>query len=195
MTEKIIPWILEEKIHSLVWLLMIKKELVGQFNKNINLLEDMDFYLDLFARAKSLYIINQKLYFYNKESINSLTKKNYSNIIDNLIVANRIIKDTLKKHGQNIKQNITRFDTRTLVIIVNYIYLIQYKEGIKTALNKYKKINQEGKITEMQENFENTFMTKKEILFINSILRKNYILFYFLCIIKNIKNKKSFQNL
>lgn len=186
----LIPLMLEEKIRCYVWLLMIKKHFVVEFNHELHIFEDANFYLNMFSIVDSVYMLNEPLYCYNKQNESSLTKKNISKNIDNMLLANQIMKTTLKKHHIKTDENVKRLDTRILIDIVNYIYVIQYQENFKSAIKKYKEISQNETFEKMKQNYINNYASKKEKIFTEAILKRKYLLFHILCIIKNLKNKK-----
>lgn len=187
--EYLIPAILEEKIRCYVWLLMIKRELVVKFHQELHIFEDANFYLEVFAKAVSIYLMNETLYCYCTENETSLTKQNIEKNIDNMLLANKVIKNTLKKYQLDTLENTQRIDTRILIDIVNYIYVIQYQKNFRSSIKKYKQIKENKIFKGMIHNYISIYGSKKENVFTKSIIKNYYLIFYCLCIIKNLKNK------
>lgn len=194
ITKELIDLLLTEKIHCYLWLLMLKREIVVNFNSKLHIFEDANFYLETFIKAKSIYITKQCLYNYNKGNINSLTQKNIRKNIENMIIADKELKQTLKKYNYLTKKNIDKLDTRILVDIVNYCYLVQTREGLQIIKNILKELNNKEEIKKMTLNFNKSYVSKKEKIFTIAAIKERYIIFYIMCIVKNIKNKNKFSS-
>lgn len=194
VAKELIDLLITEKIHCYIWLLMLKKEIVVNFNSKLHIFEDANFYLETFIKAKSIYITKQCLYNYNKGNVNSLTQKNIGKNIENMIIADEELKQTLKKYNYLTKENISKIDTRILVDIINYCYLAQAREGLKTVVRTLKDLNNKEEIKKMILNFNNRYVSKKEKIFTTTAIKKRYIIFCIMCIAKNIKNRNKFNS-
>lgn len=127
----VIPNIISHKIKGYVWLLIIKKEkLKIKFNTNLNILEDMKFYIDLFMTVDNVMFIDTKVYYYNCNNVNSATKsyKSYKNNMENMIVATYEIIKSLEHYNINDKYYYELLSTYNLNSILNYNYLL-FKAG------------------------------------------------------------------
>lgn len=189
----IIKNILQEKIRCYIWLLLIKKDLFEGFDERLFIFEDANIYLDLLGKAESIYITKEILYNYNVSNINSATKSNelYKKNIFNMILASGILKDTLKRYGLDNDCNSEIIDTRIINDIINYLYLIYRKNNsIKELQELFNKLVKNEYFNKMLTNFNSNFLTNKERIFAESLIKGNKVKFYFLCKIKNLINKK-----
>ncbi len=183
----LIDMILQEKMKCFVWLLLIKKDKIKKFKENLHIYEDFCFYLENLLSISSMYIMNEKLYYYNKENENSLSKKNIEKNINNMISAEKSIIEILNQYNLDTKENKKKISTRVYTNIVNYTFLYQYNYGIKKSIKLYKKI--EKNIEYIKEFYDSRYVSKKELI-INYFMKKHfYIGFWFLCIIKNKKRR------
>ena len=181
--------LLTEKQRCYIWLLLIRKCLVKQFSEKLFIFEDMNFYIDVFLSAKSIYVMEEKLYIYNKENEHSLTKKNIEKNITNMIVANNVLKDTLKKYQMLTKDNISKLDTRIAIDIINYVYIFQISNGIKKTIKLLNSILEQKAFKKISKNFNDKFASKKEKVFTDAAINKKYIRLFLMIKLKNIKNR------
>ena len=157
-----------EKVKSFLWLLLIKKECINDnFNEKLFLYEDVNFYISLLGNISSIYVFSKIIYHYviNENSLSRDVTKIYSKI-ENLKLANKILKETLKKYNFYNNENIEAIDTKILNNIINYYYHI-YKENhnFREIINSFEKIKEDEDIIKMLENYNENVLTKKEKLF------------------------------
>lgn len=188
----LIPKLLKEEMKGYLWLLLIRKDLVVPFSEELFIYEDLTFYLEVFIGAKKIYILKEKLYNYNKNNENSLTKKNIEKNILNMILASEYICAVLKKYEIYNKINISQIYTRIYTNILNYIYVVQYNKGCSYAYNKYK----EYKVTVNQFNeiisfYDEKWCSKKEKIFNATFQKNRYIIFCIICFVKNFINRRN----
>ena len=92
--------IVSEKINTL-WNKIYKKKIIEkhhiEFNKNINLAEDLLFNLEYLSKCKKIYISNLSYYNYCLNNVNSLTRKYNASKLDTLMNANELIKPVLSE--------------------------------------------------------------------------------------------------
>ena len=122
--EIIIPRLLNGNIPCFSHLIMIKKDaLNSKFPLNIAMMEDVVFYLNLFSKINSLYILYNQLYtiMYNEEGATN-NIKNYERNIKNIITVNQYIKDILKDNQLNSINNIESLNINTLNSISDFIF-------------------------------------------------------------------------
>ena len=187
---ELLDFFLTEKQHCYIWALLLKKDLIEKFNEKLFIFEDFDFYLNNFLKVSSVYVMQETLYIYNKDNINSLTKKNIEKNITNMILANIVLKNSLDKYNLLTRENINKLDTRIIIDIINYIYAFQINRNMKETKIFLNKILQHENIQKMIDNFDTKYATKKERIFTEAAIKKRYLIFFLLIIIKNIKNKQ-----
>lgn len=142
--EKVIPEILEHKIRGYVWLLLIKKEKIKEgFSRELNILEDMKFYIDLFFNIDKAIFLNDGLYVYNCDNKYSATKNYdyYEKNMYNMVKATLEIQKSLEKNEFYDKIAIEKFITKNINTIINYNYLL-YKSGydLRSIKKNWKKL-------------------------------------------------------
>lgn len=192
--EILIDKILNENMKCFVWLLLIRRSIIGEFERELHIYEDFCFYLNLFFNSSKIYIIKDSLYHYNKENDNSLSKKNVKENIKNMIYAKDYIFNILKKYNFYKEENIKKFSSRVFTNIINYIFLYQYNNGILPAIRLYKELDKNKDFKIIKQNYNGKYLSKKERIF-NFCIRKHlYFVFYLMCIIKNKKRRKMRKN-
>ena len=99
--------LLSERVRSFLWLLLIKKEYIkDRFNEELFLYEDVNFYLSFLGNIRSIYVFSEVIYHYviTENSLSRDTNKMYSKI-ENLKLANIILKETLSKYDFDSDEN------------------------------------------------------------------------------------------
>lgn len=184
--------LLSENVKSFLWLLLIKKECIkDNFNEKLFLYEDVNFYISFLGNINSIYVFSKVIYHYviTENSLSRDTSKMYSKI-DNLKLANSILKDTLKKYKFDNEENIKAIDTRIITNIINYYYYI-YKTNnkLKEIINSFEENRKNNEFIKMLENYDESILSKKEKIFNDCLINKKYFRFWVLCKIKNILAK------
>ena len=134
--------LLTERVKSFLWLLLIKKECIkDNFNEKLFLYEDANFYISLLGNINSIYVFSKIIYHYviTENSLSRDTSKMYSNI-ENLKLANCILKETLNRYNFDNEKNIRAYNTRNINNIINYYYYI-YKSNnnLKEIIESFEK--------------------------------------------------------
>lgn len=188
--EILIDNILNENMKCYVWLLLIRRNNVREFEKDLHIYEDFCFYLNLFLKSSKIYIMKDRLYHYNRENNDSLSKKNVKENIKNMIYAKDYIFNILKKHNLYNEKNIEQFSSRVFTNIINYIFLYQYDKGILHAIKLYKELSRNIDFKIIKQNYNGRYVSKKERIFNFCIKEHFYFSFYLMCIIKNKKRRR-----
>lgn len=184
--------LLSEKVKSFLWLLLIKKDCIkDNFSKELFLYEDVNFYISFLGNINSIYVFSKVIYHYviTENSLSRDTSKIYSKI-ENLKLANIILKESLKKYNFDSIENIKAIDTRIINNIINYYYYI-YKTNnkFKELIDEFEENRKEKNFKEMLKNYDENILTKKEKIFNNYLINKKYFRFWILCKIKNVLTK------
>lgn len=193
--DKLLPNLLESKLQCYVWLLLIPSEKVkqvGEFDKELYLLEDTLFYINLLLKVKSIYILEEPLYNYNVTNISSATKsdKYYIRNMNNMLKVNTKIKKALKNLKQINDRCIQIIDTRHLTCIINYIYLIYKSErNFKKAIQQFNKISESTEIQEMLKNYNPKIISTKQQIENKLVLKKYYKILKIFYLIKILLSK------
>lgn len=126
--EKIIPKFLNGSLPCFSVLLFIKKDKIKTFPTDISMMEDVVFYIDLFASIKKVFFTDKVLYniIVNKEGATNNIKNTERNILDTLKV-NTKVKEILEKNSLLNKENIQHLNINSLnatadFIFKNYLY-------------------------------------------------------------------------
>lgn len=184
-----------KKIPCLVMLLLVKKEIANKikFNEKLTMMEDVDFYLQLFFEAKKGLFLDDKLYNYyvNPNSVthnNVLLKKNIFGILDtNECIINRIKKTKHRTISSEINANHLRIIYSFLKNIYNY-----NKKEYRNTVDSLKKHKQFIKM------LNNSDSIKKNIKIYYYLIKKNLTILEYLYMqlfdiyenIKRLKNRK-----
>lgn len=112
MIEKLVlPLVLNGKMPGYMWLLLIKKEIfvnLNPLNKNLDMMEDTVFTVDLLLNIKTMYFYDIEVYHYycNMNSA-SKSEKNYIRNLNNMLLVNKIFTNMLKdrKDYKELKRN------------------------------------------------------------------------------------------
>ncbi len=130
----------DEMIPCLVMLLLVKSEIAKEisFNDNLTMMEDVDFYLQLFIKSKTCYFANHKKYYYyvNPDSVSHneyYFKKNIYGVLD----TNKSLKKRINDSGFNI--NLNMLNANHLRIISNYLDM-EYRENRKKYISIIKEL-------------------------------------------------------
>ncbi len=184
---KIVPDILNGKIMSYLWTILIKKEYVDSFIDSLSIYEDVLFYLSFLFKINKICFIQDELYIYNDLNENSLTHKNYKNNIINMLLTVDYFHSILGE--KELEDYIVIIDSRILTNIINYIFMIQYFQSKKDAISFFEIISKDDNFHKIQSNYSSKYLSFKEKVFNYALINNKYFLFNMLCDIKNIKRK------
>lgn len=129
-----------EPIPNLTQLLLIKSNICKclRFNEKLTMMEDVDFYNQLFFKATIGKFIDNKLYnYYNNPDSTTHNKKNFSKIIYGIMDTNKSLNDRCKHLDKKIIQEMNSNHVR---IISNYLidmYIVD-KKKFKQELEELK---------------------------------------------------------
>lgn len=132
----------EEPIPNLVMLLFIKKDIIKKisFNEKLYMMEDVAFYLDLFANIKNIFFSDLKLYNYyvNPSSVTHAPKNYYRNIVGiletNEVILSKISKNISEQEYNKINGNHIRLISQILICQYRNSKA-EYKKTIKKLIN------------------------------------------------------------
>lgn len=176
--EHFIDNILLGKVNAYVWTLVIKREIIGniRFNKEIGMMEDLLFYINILSKTNNLYIMNDRLYnyFINTESVCNSPKYYYRNFCDMLKVYDLIINEL--KNQKQLNENRKKILTFAIIMGIESIFyrVCSDKKIDNEILDKMIKDN---KLEELLKNDigENYIPFQRKIS-INLIQKKNKLL-------------------
>ncbi len=142
--------------YGYAWNKMYKKKIIKRnkirFDKNIQLVEDLNFNKQYLKHTKKIYFIDKILYYYYRNDKNVLSKKYYSNFL-NLIEISIKDKMDILDNNSDYEKHLYLFLIRQYII--NFIRNKQVPE-IENIYNKYK---------DKVEGIEELSFTEKYLLF------------------------------
>ena len=165
-----------KKMPCLVMLLLIKKSIAKQliFNENLTMMEDTDFYLQLFLKSKNCYFADIKKYNYyiNQASV-SHNYNYYKKNIFGILNTNQSLKE--KINSSSLKLDVKLIDANHLRIISNYL-----KRIFKHDKKDYKAVIQELKSNDIFNSIiiNYKYMNLKDSIYIGLIKNKKEVLEY-----------------
>lgn len=182
--------LLTERTKSFLWLLLIKKECIkDNFCEELFLYEDVNFYLSFLGNINSIYVFSKITYHYVIMNQSSLSRdiNKVEEKVQNLMLANSILKNTLNKYGFDNDTNIKAIDTSIINNIINYYYY-KYKneKKFKDTIKSFENIKNTESFNNMLENYDDNILSKKARLFNDCLISKKYFRFWLLCKVKNI---------
>lgn len=184
--------VFENPIPNLVMLLIIKKELAKKisFNEKLTMMEDVDYYLQLFLESKKMLFVDEKKYKYyvNPGSVTH-SEKNISKNIYGIVDTNSVI----NKKCENVfeKKFVDKINANHLRIISNI--LINSKIKYSFYKNIIDDLNKKNNFTYMLNNYDNNSMNNYNCLIIKNIKNEKKLLSYIL--IKVFKYLKALKNI
>ena len=156
MKEKVLDKILDGRLPAYLCLLLVKADIAKKtkpFNRNLAMMEDKVYFIELLLNMNSIYIYELPLYnyYYNKKSASQL-EKNYIRNYENVLLVNEIINSILEENKINTIERKALYNTAHLKDIENTCYRL-YK------VNKEKKQLKESLINIIEN------QNVKEIIF------------------------------
>lgn len=183
--KQIIPKILSHEIRGYVWLLLIKKDIINniEFDTKLKILEDTKFYIEIFNNSSRVMFINDILYNYRCDNLESATKsqKSYMNNIYNMIASTKSIIELTSKFGYIDIQEIKHFVTKNLNAIVNYFYL-SYKvnKDFKYIIKFMKELRMNNDFIWLTKYYKRKYSSVDEIIIFNLFCKKMYYILKFI---------------
>lgn len=181
----------EKPIKNLVMLLLIKKSsLINNvsFHKDLYMMEDVYYYLELFNNISSIFFLDVPLYHYceNGKSVTNSPEKYEKNIFG-ILDTNKKIRDYL--YSKNImKDKINLLNANHIRIIIMYLYYIYIYNGRKNLLKIVKELYKDENFKYISKNINNTQLSTFFRIMADKLLKNEInilcILFYF----RKIKN-------
>lgn len=183
----ILHFITDEKtIGSYVWVLLINKEIIMEFNEKLYFMEDTDFFIKLLLNINSIYFLNEALYFYNynTESISKNKNNSVSNIYG-ILDAAESIKTFLITKNINIDDILKRFNNNIFNLIFSKMKL--YSDNIFKECLNLRRIFKDNRLKSIVNNMSFRHLTLiKKIEYI-LVRMKLYIVLVFFIKISGIK--------
>lgn len=138
--EKVIDKLLDGRMQSFVWLLMIKKECVYKtslFKENIHYMEDAIFYIEIMININSIYFLDKPLYhyFYNQSSC-SKSKDFFIRNIFNVLEVDKYITEIIKNSKYNCNERLELRKAFNAKLIIGYIYVMYLQFNDKEILKQ-----------------------------------------------------------
>ncbi len=180
----------KEPIKNFVMLLFIQKSVFEnglKFQKELYMMEDVYFYLNMFKEINSIYFLDMALYHYC-DNENSATKSpnKYKKNIYGIINTNKYIKKYLIENNI-IVSKIKELNGNHLRIICYYLYYIYKQYGSTELIKTYKEISRNKDFYEILKNItlnELTFYWKIIVM----TIKMNLV--YFTCGMFYIRKKR-----
>lgn len=167
----IINYYMEGKLEGYVWLLMIDKSVIIDFDSSLSMMEDFIFILELLKKAKTICFFDECLYhYYCNQNGASNSTYNIEKKINDIILVTLKAKSILSY--DNIKME--KFNLNQINLI--YIFFVRMVKNKKIKEIDIRKINYENLIKVVENSDINKLGIRRKIgLFF--IIKKNYKLF------------------
>ncbi len=198
--EKLIPYVLDEKVKAYVWQLIIKNNKLPKFNESLKILEDELFCLELFERTNNAYITRQSFYYYNIANNNSATRSidNIKDMMNNMLTANQDIKSFLSSTQLNNREYMRILDSRMIHSYSNYLEILYIKNNydFKKAVIDFEQVNSSKKLRNIFSNMDYNCLSNKHKITSFLIINKHYFIIHIVYIFKRLKKylKKDEKN-
>lgn len=153
--KKLIKDIIMGKVTSYVWLNLIKKQLIIKnnitFDKNIYLLEDKVFYIQLVLVSNKIYFMNSQYYHYCYNEDSAMHSIELEKALYNSIKVHEKIDDTLK---DNYKELINYSNILSICSIEGFIFDTYVQKGKKEAIALCEKIRKNERVNWLLQNYK-----------------------------------------
>lgn len=164
----------EEPIPNLVMLLIIRKDIAKKisFNEKLYMMEDANYYIDMFSKINNIYFSDMKSYnYYVNENSVTHNKKNYKKNILGLLDTNKAIMD---KISNNISNDLICKINCNHSRIISQMLINQYRYSRKEFRKVFMELQNNDKFIDIVKNNQSGPLKNRFILFI--ISKKMYIL-------------------
>lgn len=147
---EVVDKFLSGKIPCFLWLLLVKREAVlktSLFKKDIQLMEDTIFYVELLSSIEEIYFLDKPTYHYYSNQ-NSCTRapEYYIRNMYNIVRVNKYIKEILLSGRYNEPSRIKMLNSIHTNMIINYIFIMY-----KSNMDKKELINELDRLLEDKE--------------------------------------------
>ncbi len=156
----------KENIDCLVMLLVIKSSIAKklQFNNKLTMMEDVDFYLQLFFKKPIGYFLDKKLYNYyvNPNSVTNSPNYYRKNIFGVLDTNVELCKKLIKSNYERIIPDVNSANINTIINTVQKLYEYDKTKYIEVSNN----LKTNGNFIELCKNSGKMKLNKKVIIFL-----------------------------
>ncbi len=166
----------KEAIPNLIFLLLIRKDIIDKlkFNETLFMMEDVEFYFQLFKTAKKGKFIDIKMYnYYNNPVSVTHNKNNFTKIIYGILDTNRVLNAEIKNIVD--KNIILDMNASHLSIISQYLINI-CKINKNTCIKEITKLQNDDYFKYLLSNSHLNTLPKKNRILLNMIKNNNTIL-------------------
>lgn len=186
--------VLSGKLNCYVWLLIIKKELIGEkilFDTSLAMMEDNDFYIQLILNNLKIGVTNQVIYnyYFNKNSASTSINNLLRNGI-NILNLRKKTEEKLKKYDKYTEENIG-YNNTNIFKIISLVLKELYKSNEEQFYNFFNEIYNNN-LSILLEIDKSKLKLLQKITFYSVKLNKIKFLIYYLkmrMFIIKIKNK------
>jgi hypothetical protein len=128
-------------------------------------------------KAKKVYVSSEELYVYCKDkNYNSLTKGNEFGVIQNFLLASKLISESLKNY-KNYDENILMLNTKCILEIMYTFMKISAKNDFKQFKNYYDEIEALEAFSKLKANFDYKYLRTKEKIMMFLFLKNRKLFF------------------
>ena len=173
---------LNNNIPCYVWLLLIRKDKIIEFDKTLKYMEDTDFYMRLLMNINNIYFLNEYLYVYrvNNEGISNSRKK-IKNNIEAILNSGIKIKKNLEKYKINndeLNKNINAY------LVTTIIKKLKKMDNIRKTYELFYYLENNIVLDDILNNISSKDISKKIFLEYFFLKKKKYKLLFKTIIIK-----------
>ena len=140
----VIQKFMDKKLHSFIWLFLIKKESVlktSLFKTDVFLMEDTIFCMELFENIESIYFLNIPLYhYYCNMSSCTTSSEYYIRNMYNLLNVYKYLKNFVDNSKCDLKNSFEKMKAEITNIIINHFYTM-YRKNLKSKKELVEEIN------------------------------------------------------
>lgn len=184
---KIIPKLLDGSLPCFTCLLLIKSDVAKKikFPKEIHVMEDTIFYLNLFLSIKNVYILDEKLYsvVVNNESVTNSSSNLQTKII-NVLNAYKYLIKILKEY--NILNNNQELLSNNAINIISDFLVRYYNIDNKKTLSFIKELQSNENLKTLLENINIEKLNIQRKLIIKNLKNNNIRMLKFWFIIRKL---------
>ena len=188
--EKLIPYVLDEKLKAYVWQLIIKNNQLPKFNEKLKILEDELFCLEVFEKSSKAYLTKQSFYYYNIANNNSATRSldNIKDMMKNMLIANHEIKSFLLSTKSKNNAYIKILDSRMVHSYSNYLEVlyIMNNYNYKKAVKDFEQVNSSENLKSIFFNMDYNMLSNKHKITSFLIINKHYFIIHIIYLLKRL---------
>ncbi|MCI9246439.1 MAG: glycosyltransferase [Clostridia bacterium] len=132
LQEEVLESIIEGKLSTFVWILMIRREFlekINLFNEKVDYMEDKLFYIDLFSKSQSYFLSNKCTYFYFFKEFENRSIEFWEKYLKNINIVYTEMVKILEHNGKNNTKLKDKISITGLSLYNEVIYKIYCKDN------------------------------------------------------------------